>query len=149
MYGPGAIDPSGFPYCFAHSPEGAVLAASTILTGYYGDREPWFRDWFAYFVAPGEFYDQWQRKAANAQPYPDDQRIDIVGVKVMNYDYPRDVALVCIAWDLTDSVGSDAGQTCIILEWHDGDWKLSSAADLTFYTTPRTDIAVYLPWSSG
>lgn len=121
-YGPGAEDPTGFRYCFQHSPTGALFAAGNAVV--QGAKDSGIGTWLEYFVAPGPhrqgFLEQGPGNGATTGV-----RINLEGFRILNYS--QEAATIDVAVR-----GVAKGQTVYVsmvytLVWADGDWKLDVA----------------------
>ena len=125
QYGPGATAETGYRYCFQHSPEGAVFAATNAVA--HGDASDTdIVSWLTYFVAKGHARDELLSQdiddesgsAASSQG----TRTQVSGFRLLSYDGQN--ARVDVA--VTGSVDGQVVYLSMIydLVWEDGDWKL-------------------------
>lgn len=140
-YGPGAEDPSGFRYCFQHSPTGALFAAANAAAQ---GSDPAIREpWLDYAVGSGPYRDDLMAKigAGSAQG---DSRLILQGFRLLNYDSAS--ARV----DLGARVSVDGQATYVSgvyeLVWQDGDWKISTDLPEPLSTTAIPDLVGYIAW---
>lgn len=141
QFGPGKTDPSGFRYCFQHTPEGALFAAANAVV--QGSDPSIAEEWLPYVVAEGPHRDQLLADVGSGTT-GEGTRLAIVGFRVLAYD--GETARIDLAVR-----GTSQGQTITLsgvyeLVWQDGDWKISAdvAQPLDIGTVP--DIAGYIPW---
>ncbi|GMA37921.1 hypothetical protein GCM10025876_41250 [Demequina litorisediminis] len=125
-YGPGAQDPSGFYYCFQHSPEGAVLAAMAYSIQGSALVDDAFYAYNEYAAgpgpdanAPGTETDMVQRKEILT-----DFRANPLGVRVLQYDGERAWIDVAIESSYQGTITQQAGMLPLV--WSDGDWKIEA-----------------------
>lgn len=140
--GPGIVEPDGYRRCFAHTPEGAVVAAANLLA--LGSTQAVFEKVVLNSVAAGP-----GQKALAAQGPASDGgvRIQIVGFRLLTYDAGQ-TATVDIA--IRTSRGALAGQVYDLV-WEDGDWKMRVSDDGSLLTPMAQipDLGGYIPWSGA
>jgi hypothetical protein len=139
--GPGRIDDDDYRACFAHTPEGAVLAATNMaaLGSNQTVREKFLKE--SFLPGPG------QEKALN-RPAPTTKegktRVEIVGFRVMKYS--GDTALIDVA---AQSHSYQFYMSVIYeLRWHAGDWKYVTDDDggATHESSMIYDLSGYVIW---
>jgi len=142
--GPGTIDPNGYPSCFAHTVDGAVLAAAS----YLGDTTSaeLVRTMAENGIVPGAGRDATlQRLSYGRAAAGSSARLSIKGVRVLSYTADRAVIDLALVADTGDMFGD-----VFTLAWSDGDWKIV----LTDDGLPPVPITVlstlggYLPWGA-
>ncbi|HLS01678.1 MAG TPA: hypothetical protein VK054_06810 [Beutenbergiaceae bacterium] len=121
-YGPGAISGSGFPYCFHHSPQGAVFAAAAHLA--QSTKEDPTDAWLDYFIASGLHREATLVNGAIMNLTNAYSNMKVAGFTIESYDAERaeiDLAIQAI----TDT---DSHTTKLVMSfdlvWQSGDWKL-------------------------
>lgn len=139
--GPAETDPAGFRYCFQHTPEGALFAATYAAT--VGTDPTVVSEWVKYFAAPGIYRDQLIEEAGSAGESAD-IRLRVAGFRLLAYD--GSTANVDVAM-----VASVQGQTVNMsavypLVWSDGDWKLSTDTPEPGNVASIPDLTGYTPW---
>jgi hypothetical protein len=142
--GPGLTDANGYRSCFAHTIDGAVLAAAT----YFGDTTsaelilPMAQK--AIVPGPGQTatlerlgYGQTSTGAVS--------RLTISGVRVMSYTGDRAVVDLAVTADTGDLFGE-----VFTLAWTDGDWKivLTDQGQPPVPVTSLTSLSGYTPWGA-
>ncbi len=142
--GPGIIEENGFRRCYAHSPEGALVAAANVLA--MGTDPNLVYDLNDKLVAKGPGRDAVLEKLETNPPTSEDGvRLSIVGFQLMGYGPNH--ARIDLA--VEGSNGTLASVTTD-LAWEDGDWKveLDPTGQPIIPTAPLTDAFGYLPWSA-
>ncbi|WP_102510746.1 hypothetical protein [Sanguibacter massiliensis] len=140
-HGPGKKDPAGFHYCFQHSPEGALFAATYAAT-VAGDPTV-VPAWVQYFAAPGRHRDELIQEAG-APEQTADIRFRVVGFRQLSYD--GEAASIDVAM-----VASIQGQNVTMsavypLVWADGDWKLNTDTSTPGSVVSIPDLTGYTVW---
>lgn len=127
-YGPGKTADEGYVYCFQRSPEGAVFAASNVISHSMAPADI-KNPWIEYIVAESPY-----RESFIAESLEDsddegtsDTRLDIQGYRLLSYDGNRARVDIGIR-------GVSGGQTVYMsnlcdLVWENGDWKLEVSGD--------------------
>lgn len=138
-FGPGATHDPGFAYCFQHSPEGALFAASNALAT--ATDEALTTDWIDYFLAPGPYRDQLlQEGGGSSSSSP--ARLRLAGFRLLQYDGVS--ARVDLAVKASAN-NSDLTLSMIYnLVWSDGDWKLSAQSESPLDVATIPDTAGYI-----
>lgn len=141
--GAGDTAPEGYPFCFQHSPEGALFAAATSLAA--ASNPEISNAWAQYALSEGTYRDS-LLSSAGATSDGSGVRLQVVGFRVLAYD--GDTARVDLAVR-----GSSQGQTITAsvvysLVWQDGDWKINAnvAEPFDFATIP--DTSGYTAWAA-
>ncbi len=135
--GPGRVDGDGFRSCYAHTSEGAVLAAANFLAL---GTDASLSDRMVELVAPGEGRDA---AAAQSGSGGSTARADIVGYRVGAYT--GDATTVDLA--LNYSTGKLISIP-LKLVWNAGDWMLVLADDGSNPLAPGLldNLGGYTPW---
>lgn len=140
--GPGVVEESGLRYCFARTPEGALLAAANMVA--LGE-EPSLREGFIeHSVAAGPGRDAFLEKSRGPQAGGEPVRIQTAGFNLL--EYTGDAATVDVAIQTSnDTVGAVAYS----LVWEEGDWRVRFRDDGTLWNLPvqLPDLTGYIPWS--
>lgn len=147
VYGPGAIDAEdNFSYCFQHSPEGAVFAASSYMAQPYDSRVG--RPWLEYYVADGPYREHLMSSTATARPSDevsiDDVQMEILGFKLLSYDGAT--AKVDILVEATYGTTTFYHSSIHNLVWQEGDWKLSTETDAPIDGKNISNPSGYVMW---
>jgi hypothetical protein len=141
--GPGITEQDGFRSCFAHTPTGALYAASNIIA--MGSVASLGEEITKKLVVPGA-----GRNAALAQLGGSSNaatiRYQIAGFKMLSYD--GSTARVDLA------VNASSGQLVSFVEslqWSGGDWKvvLADNGDPAIAPAALTSLGGYTPWSGA
>jgi hypothetical protein len=140
--GPGVIEPSGFRACFAHTPTGALYAASNVVA--MGSDDTLRKELAEKLIVPGPGQDAAIASANLSSTTA--VRYQIAGYKVLSYD--GDTAKVDVA------VNSSSGQLVSFvwdLKWTAGDWKFVVTDDgkSPIAPAPLTSLGGYTPWSGA
>jgi hypothetical protein len=139
--GPGITD-TDVPYCYAHSPLGALYAAAGLLAVCTdpAHRAPAAR----HLTATGPGRDALLRQISGntgvgGAGSPDQQ---IAGFRVTNYD-PNSASI-----DLAVRDGQEYAHTLLALRWESGDWKVvpTDAGQLWAFQ-PLPNLSQYVPWA--
>lgn len=145
--GPGVVEESQVRYCYAHTPEGAVLAAMNLYAwGVAGTSDP--VGVVENGIAEGPGYDEALSMATgrSAEPPSNDPAIQIVGFQVVSY--ASDAASVSVAFASGLELGY-AQQTLELL-WDRGDWRVRATLDGSLPpATVTPDLAGYVLWSGA
>ncbi|MFV0286036.1 MAG: hypothetical protein ACK5IM_06545 [Demequina sp.] len=139
-YGPGAKDPSGFYYCFQHTPEGAVMAAMAAMTQAEALTGEALNHWDAYSIGPGPDYEE-ALAQDNDTSDTSDVRPSIRGFRVLQYDGSR--ALIDVAAEVATAADVSTVSVTVPLVWDEGDWKIYSDASLVSNTS-LTSLSGYI-----
>lgn len=145
--GPGVIEDSELRYCYAHTPEGALLAAANM----YAWGEAAKSDPVAILernVAAGPGYDAALAEAKNGYEETGEQQspLQIRGFRLVSYT--GDSSLVDLAFEAGGPGGYARHQ--IELVWERGDWRVRLDADGTPSDGgPLPDLTGYIPWSGA
>jgi hypothetical protein len=141
--GPGATTPSGYRYCFQHTPDGALFAAGNIAVM---SSDPAIRStWLPYVFSPGQFHDSLVSAATNASSST--MRMNIAGFRMLSYS--GDTAVVDIAFQATSSGQQVTGSFVCNLIWSDGDWKVDSSTSNPTRVDQLPNVAGYTSWTAG
>lgn len=140
-FGPAAVDPAGFRYCFQHTPEGALFAAA--YASIVSTDPTVVPEWIKYFTAPGPYRDQLIQTSAGSGE-TGDIRLRIAGFRVLAYD--GTTARVDVA--LASSVDGQSLTLSAVypLVWSDGDWKVSTDTPEPGSVASIPDLVGYIPW---
>ena len=141
-HGPGEVEEDGFRYCFAHTPEGALLAAANF--GAMASDPALSVAAREHYVAPGPGRDA----AVSGPPATGDSGISVQIAGFRMASYANDEATVDLA--IRASNGALASQV-VDLVWLDGDWKVEAAADgqSAARMTQIPDLTGYILWSGA
>lgn len=141
-HGPGVVE-DDLRYCYARTPQGAVLATANflVLANMVPDRMDgnWDR-----VIAPGEGRLPLVREMEST-PTADEVPGQVTAAKVVSYS--EDEARISIA--LLSQEGERASMT-LDLEWTEGDWKIDPGEDGEPDSdfTVLEDLAGFTPWSA-
>ncbi|MFY7065502.1 hypothetical protein ACOQFV_06545 [Nocardiopsis changdeensis] len=143
-HGPGVVEDGGARYCYARTPEGAVLATGNFLAlaNAGGDRmdSQWER-----IVAPGPGRQVFIAEMESSQAPEGGVGGQIVAAKVVSYT--EDEARISLALMAPDAVYASM---TFDLMWVEGDWKIvvdeSGESDPLF--TVLEDLSGYTPWAA-
>lgn len=140
-HGPGRTDPSGYRYCFQHTPEGALFMAANAVA--QGSDPSVASQWAEYVVGQGEYREEHMADATGSSS-DDGTRLQIMGYRVLTYDGRG--AKVDVAYRVM--TGSDIGLISGVYElvWQGGDWKISSAVSEPLNVVRIPDLAGYVSW---
>ena len=142
--GPGATADAGYPYCFAHTVQGAINAAA-----WYARLPPGLPSreavgaWLEYAVAPGPYHDRLVTEGLALTAGTGSwgaSRVDLAGFRVVGYD--ETTAKIEIAMTGTGAGGTTWGSSTIALVWQDGDWKFDAS-------TARAMVSASIPSLDG
>ena len=142
--GPGATDPSGYRYCFARTPEGALFAAANITVMSFDNSIR--AKWLPYVLSDGQYRDTLLSSGLSAGS-DSDVRASIAGFRVLSYD--GDHALVDVAFQATGSGQIVNGSFVATLVWSDGDWKLDASNANPARIDQLPNMAGYTSWIAG
>lgn len=140
--GPGKVDSDGFRSCYAHTAEGALLAA----IGYFAvGSDSRLQDKLPDLIADSEGRDVAIENAAGGQE-PSATRIQLAGFRVNSYSGSE--AVIDVVWAVTSS-GGQLVSFPTALEWSDGDWKIALADDgqFPFAAAPVDNLGGYIAWA--
>lgn len=140
--GPGKIDGDGYRQCFAHTPEGAVVAAANYfaLTSDYSLDKKLATDG----MAKGKGRDASMKSAGSHSS--SGVRAQIEGFSVVSYSGTK--ATVDIAFRMSSGEQMSAPY---FLVWEDGDWKMQVNDDGGVLAQPQqiTSLDGYVPWAGA
>ncbi|NUU31807.1 hypothetical protein [Arthrobacter sp. C9C5] len=145
-FGPGTTDPDGFRSCFAHSPTGALYAATNIL-GLGSSGNPVLnRKATEHLLMPGPGRDIAMEDAAKASPSTSNSTVQFRGFVIKSYTPAS--ASVDVAFQSDKGVLAHA---VLPLQWADGDWKLSiaDAGQLINEISQLRDLSGFIAWSGA
>lgn len=137
QFGPGKTEANGLRSCFAHSPMGALYAASNVaVLSATGKARLVYEE----LAVPGP-----ERDALLNQPEPPATSAvtaQIAGFQIRSYDPDR--AVIVIA-----AKGSNGALVSVPvpLQWHSGDWKVVVPATGSTGGGQISDLSGYIPWS--
>ncbi|WP_156887616.1 hypothetical protein [Propionicicella superfundia] len=139
--GPGRIEPDGFRYCYAHTPEGAVLAAANMIavtSNLVRFREKVVDRTFV----PGPGAEVIRNDTGT--PKSDDTSARLAGFRLLSYS--ADKATVDLAFRVV-SKGAYMSYP-FELQWAEGDWRVVVRDDGTppYQPTQVYDLVGYLLW---
>ena len=142
IVGPKVLEPDGYRRCFAHSPEGAVIAAANFFA--MGSKRTLYSKVAENSIAVGPGRDV----LMGAQPTSSGGgvRVQIAGFRVL--DYGTTAATVDLAFRTSKGA---TGSQVFDLVWEAGDWKFQVAGngDLLNQPVQLPDLAGYIPWSGA
>lgn len=141
-FGPAAVDEEGFHYCFQHSPEGAVLAATTnAIHGFdYTNSLPWFD----YFTSEGEYRDTYVTNEPGSTAEESDHETWLLGFEVHEYDESTAEVEIFILADFSEFPMAVQQK----LVWADGDWKIDASQPDAMGTDYAEDIDDMIMWGN-
>lgn len=142
--GPGATAPSGYRYCFQHTPEGALFATANFAIMSFD--QSLRSTWLPYVLAPGQNRDSLLSSGLNASN-PSGIRASIAGFRVLSYDGEH--AQVDVAFQATGSGQVVTGSFVAKLIWSGGDWKLDSSVESPAQIDQLPNLAGYTAWTVG
>lgn len=136
-FGPGKTEANGLRSCFAHSPTGALYAASNVAVLSATGKA---RLVYEQLAVPSP-----ERDALLDQPEPEETSsvtAQIAGFQIRSYDTDR--AVIAIA-----AKGSNGALVSVPvpLQWHGGDWKVVVPATGSTGGGQISDLSGYIPWS--
>lgn len=144
-FGPGQITDSGFRQCYAHSPEGALMAAANVMA--MGTDPLLVQELNEEQVAEGPGRDLVLEDLENNPPESDaDIRLTIVGYNLMGY--APNASRLDLAVEGSNGVFASITTD---LRWEDGDWKvaLNDSGQPVIPVTQIADASDYHPWTVG
>ena len=141
--GPGATDPSGYRYCFARTPEGALFAAGNMAMMSFDNSIR--STWLPYVLSKGQYHDTLLSAALGASE--SNLRTNIAGFRVLSYDGER--ALVDIAFQTTGSGQIVTGSFAVHLVWSEGDWKIDASMSNPTNIAQLPNLAGYTSWTAS
>lgn len=142
--GPGEMSPDGYPYCFQHTPEGALFAAANVAIIGFGpaDRRQAFLE---YALTDGTYRATLLNEQGSTAP--SDVRASIAGFRMLAYE--GDSARVDIAFRGSSGGQSVNGSAVFELVWDDGDWKLDASNPEPARLAELPDLSGYVSWTEG
>lgn len=140
--GPGVTETDGFRSCFAHTPTGALYAASNVAA--MGSDETLRKELAQKLTVPGPGRDAAIASADSGSSNA--IRYQIAGYKILSYDGETakvDLAVNAASGQLVSFVWS--------LRWTDGDWKfvVTDAGASPIAPAALTSLGGYTPWSGA
>lgn len=140
-FGPGATGPEGYPYCFQHSPEGALFATATALAT--PSNPDLASAWIQYALSDGEYRSS---LLTTATPSSDSTgaRLQLVGFRVLSYD--GETARIDLAARISTQGQTVTGSYVYSLIWEDGDWKIDARTPTPFDFSSIPDTSGYISW---
>jgi hypothetical protein len=137
QFGPGKTEANGLRSCFAHSPTGALYAASNVAVLSATGKA---RLVYEQLAVPSP-----ERDALLNQPEPQETSAvtaQIAGFQIRSYD--ADGAVIVIA-----AKGSNGALVSVPvpLQWHGGDWKVVVPATGSTGGGQISDLSGFIPWS--
>lgn len=142
--GPGLTDTDGYPSCFARTPLGALVAASTYLA--MGSYDPWRRKYYERAMMPGRGQEVLLSQPEGPAESPNGIQVQISGFYVVSYNgQMAEIDLGLLASD-----GSE-GAKLMSLQWSGGDWKVRLSDDGKELSPLREKHPEdqFIPWSAG
>lgn len=142
--GPGTIEDNGLRYCYAHTPEGALLAAANTfawgsLVGTKTAPELVKRS-----VAEGPGYEAALKQISAASGVDSTPGLQIAGFRLLSYD--NSTALLDIAVEQSGALA----HMKLELVWQGGDWKLRPQPDgSSGQAAPLPDLTGFIPWQGA
>lgn len=143
--GPGQISDDGLRQCYAHTPEGALLAAANVVA--MGTDPLLVQELNEEQVAEGPGRDAVLADLENNPPESDASiRLTIVGYNLMGY--APNASRIDLAVEGSNSM---VASITTDLRWEDGDWKiaLSNSGQPVIPVTQIADASDYHPWTAG
>lgn len=143
-FGPADTTAGGIKTCFAQTPEGATLAASSGV-GYLLNADT-MRPWQEYALAQGPVREQILSSAPPATGGgPSAIRNEVTGFRLLSYD--GESAKVDVGVTVSGE-GKTAYLSIVMpLIWEDGDWRVNySPSDLTAQPAQLPNLAGYIYW---
>jgi len=137
-----AVTDKNVARCYAHSPVGALLAASQISVRYLA-ADDWRKVTRTQTVGPGrDFYISQRAKAEKKDPTEPNSGAhgQIAGFKFVTYN--ATTAVLQTVWRFSDGRMQAATTTML---WRDGDWRLEYPADPA-KPVPLDSLAGYVEW---
>jgi hypothetical protein len=142
--GPAKTDESGVRYCYAHTKEGAVIAAANIFTWGAVKDEQAIAD-HVIASGPGRTAAVAKGDDPNAGTDTNEERFQIAGFRLLSYD--DDSAMVDVA--LRGANGS-AWHMPVELVWEQADWRVRLLPDGSLQQGQALpDLTGYVPWSGA
>lgn len=141
--GPGATDASGYRYCFARTPDGALFAAANIAMMSFDDSIR--SSWLPYVISPGQYHDTLLSAALSASS--SNLRANVAGFRVLSYD--GDHAHIDVAFQATGSGELVTGSFAVQLVWSGGDWKIDASQPSPTNIAQLPNLAGYTSWVAG
>lgn len=139
--GPGLVESDGYRHCFAHTPEGALLAGANFLA--MSSKPDLAQRVAKGSVAPGPGRD---RALETPTSSGGGTRFQTMGFRVLSYNGDR--ASIDIAFRT-----SNGAYAAIVWElvWTGGDWKfrLTDSGELVTQPVQLRDLSGYVPWSGA
>lgn len=129
--------------CFARTPEGAVLAASTAMAYMMSPEKA--QAWREYALAPGPVRDKLLGEPPTPATGLADYRVQISGFRLLSYD--GNEAKVDVGVMVQGNGKTIYMSSAVPLVWMDGDWKANfSLDDLNISPANLRDLAGYVMW---
>lgn len=142
--GPGMVADNGFRQCYAHSPEGALVAAANMLAMGTDPNLVWELN--EELVAEGPGRDAVLADLEANPPTSDTGiRLSIAGYRLLGYG-PHHARIDLAVEGSNGSIAS----TTTDLKWEEGDWKVELRPDgqPIIPVAPLADTVGYHPWSA-
>ncbi len=142
-YGPGAAAPEGYRYCFRHTPEGALFAASYIITAMVDQSD----EWAEYIIAKDTPNRSELLKDDGDDDDDDDNsyRVGVGGFRLQSYDGKH--ATVDLGIWVKARGRTGYGSVICHLVWEDGDWKFRPEnTEDPLESVQLPDLDDYIPW---
>lgn len=143
--GPGTVEDDGFRYCYARTPEGALLFSANFLAM---GSDPRFEERLVeHLLAPGPGRERAQTAAGQGRGDAEDSGVQVAGFRMKNYT--DEEATVDVLMQVVSGGGSAYAYQQFDLRWTDGDWRLITADDGGPRSDPQPvpDAAGFIPWS--
>ena len=141
--GPAETAPEGYRYCYQHSPDGALFAASNFAIQSFATTGR--SAWLDYVVSDGTYRDD--LLASDQGSSDEDVRATIAGFRVLAYEGAT--ARVDVAYRATLEGQVVYGSLVADMVWADGDWKLNADVDNPARITQLPDLSGYTSWTEG
>lgn len=140
-FGPAETDPSGFRYCFQHTPNGALFMAANAVA--QGSDSAVSDPWSQYVVAEGTYRAELLSQVGTPSSTAG-TRTSVAGFRVLDYDGTS--ATVDLA--VTSSSQGQAVTVSAVysLTWQGGDWKISSDTPAPVDVASIPNLAGYIAW---
>jgi len=141
--GPAETASEGYRYCFQHSPEGALFAASNMVVQSFDGTGR--TAWLDYVVSEGTYRDS--LLASDQGDSDQDVRAAIAGFRVLAYE--GNTSRVDVAYRATLNGEVVYGSLVADMVWADGDWKLNADVDNPARISQLPDLSGYTSWTEG
>lgn len=143
--GPAMTAPSGYRYCFQHTPEGAVFAAANAMVNGTTDDPGMMGAWLDYVLADGRYRDELVQTNSTPDPPESSGGVSIVGFRLLSYTARE--ARVELAYIATGGFTYLYGAVAYTLVWQDGDWLLGTDSEDTIQYRRIYDRSGFVAWA--